>query len=87
MANNAWTLYPKDLQTDRKAEDFVTRFGPSILTMPTIEFNRWLKNHPDHLDDKQELKAARRRIKNRFYARDSRAKAKTKAKTYSAVAS
>ena len=54
------------------AED--ARWDELLLTMSASELNRWLKQHPLSSDDRQSLREARRRRKNRGYAQKSRAR-------------
>lgn len=63
-----WTIVAEDKE--------VQEFGQNVLTMSTIDLNKWIRanvNGSTHISD---IKAARRRLKNRFYARDHRARQK-----------
>eukprot|EP00054_Salpingoeca_dolichothecata_P009278 m.52320 g.52320 ORF g.52320 m.52320 type:complete len:372 (-) comp18271_c0_seq1:130-1245(-) len=47
-------------------------FGSDLLSLTTRELNNYLKDHPMSEEDLEDLKAARRRKKNREYAQRSR---------------
>jgi hypothetical protein len=55
---------------NKKALD--KRFPEAVLAMSTGELNRYLRANPLSSDEKQQLREARRRRKNRVYAQQSR---------------
>ena len=65
-----WVLTIADITKEPEGR----KYPPEIFTYATKEFNAWTRDQKISHADILAIKALRRRIKNRFYARDCRAR-------------